>query len=294
MPALSSAFVRFGSGAALAPAQLCDAAERSGASALVLDAGLEPARFEPLLAELARRRASLPLLAVEGPCPRTRASAAQLAAVDRGEAEAAVRAVEATLRATAALAPRFAVLRLGAVQPAAGDWTFARERFLRDQLDGSLARRMVAARDDAAEPSLDAARRALERLSRVAESTGVTLLVANPRRYVDLPSAQELALLLADLAGAPLAPLCDVAAAHLPDEMGFWPLALTLDAFAPAPVWYLGDACGPLGALPPGRGLLDVAALAKRRPEGAETAFSPWSGLTVEESLAAVGALARL
>ena len=42
--------------------------------------------------------------------------------------------------------------------------------------------------------------------------------------------------------------------------MGFAPLALTLAAYGDAPLWYWGDACGPVGALAPGRGVVDLAA----------------------------------
>ena len=56
---------------------------------------------------------------------------------------------------------------------------------------------------------LDVARRALDRLARAAESEGVTLVVANGRRFTAVPDARELDALLADLSGAPVAPLFD-------------------------------------------------------------------------------------
>jgi hypothetical protein len=74
--------------------------------------------------------------------------------------------------------------------------------------------------------------------------------------------------------------------------MGLVPFQLTQTAFGQAPLVYLGDACGPIGALPPGSGQLDLLQI-KLAPE-AQVVFSPWSGLTVEESLDAVEALQQL
>jgi sugar phosphate isomerase/epimerase len=295
VPALTSRFANAldQAGDALSPSQMVDVLDRSGAGALGLDAGLEAARLDGLLRELASRRPDLPILSVEAPCPHTRASAAALAALDRDEAEAAAQAAEATVRLAGDVRARFVILRLGAVGPVARDWTSARERFLRGQLDAETATAMHEARDRAAGRSLDRARRAIDRLARAAEASGVTLLIANPRRYVELPSPRELDFLLADAAGAPLAPLCDVAAAHLVDAMGFQPLALTVAAFGRGPLAYLGDACGPIGALAPGRGLLDVPALA-RELGAAALAFSPWPGLSVDEVVEALPALAAV
>src|SRR5262249_62004599 len=114
------------------------------------------------------------------------------------------------------------------------------------------------------------------------------------RRYFDVPSPRELDRLRADLRGAPLLPLLDVAAAHLTDVMGFTPLALTLAAFATdAPLVYDGDACGPIGALAPGRGIVDLAAVRAACSAEARRAFSPWPGLTLDEIVDAMKELQR-
>lgn len=266
---------------------ILEVAQRAGASALVLHAGLDPARYEGL----ARDRAGTEVLALESPCPAGRASAAELAACDRDESRAALAAAEDTVRRAAALGARFVVLRLGEVRALAADWVTTRVRFQQGDLDARAARLAMAPRADAGAPHLDAARRALDRLSRAAESAGVTLLLRNGRRYVDLPSPVELDRLLADLRGAPLAPLLDVPAAHLPDVMGLVPLDLTVAAFgAAAPVVYAGDACGPVGALAPGRGIVDLARAEAALPKDALRVFSPWPGLSVDEVVAAVQA----
>jgi hypothetical protein len=144
---------------------------------------------------------------------------------------------------------------------------------------------MQAARDAARDGALDGARRAIEQLAREAERAGVVVAIASPRRYVDLPTAREVGGLIAELAGAPVAPLLDVAAAHLVDAMGFQPLDATVAAFGAGPLAYVGDACGPVGALAPGRGQVELAKIAAALPAEAAVAFSPWAGLTVDEAL---------
>lgn len=287
-PALSTIFasVRQGGDGALSPAAIVDLCLHAEASAVVLDAGLRPALYEPLVRELERRGDELPLLAIEAPCPTpTRAGAREpsLCASDRDEAQAAIVAATATLRRAGELRAPFVVVRLGEVEAAAADWGYAREQFLRGALDAQLAQRLMTARDDVAERALDGARRALDRLAREAERAGALLLVRNGRRYVDVPSPRELDRLRADLHGAPILPACDLPAAHLTDVMGFAPLALTLAAYKDAPLWYWGDACGPVGALAPGRGIVDLAAARASVGEHARLVFAPWPGLTLDE-----------
>jgi hypothetical protein len=294
--ALSTAFAgRPASDAALAPAQILDALLRAGASGAVLDASLDPGRYEALTRALLARGDELRILAIESPCPAGRSSSAQLASVDREEAQVALDAALETVERAGMLGARFVVLRLGEVRPLARDWQFARDRFLRGDLGESLARQLAQFREDEGARSLDAAHRALDRLVRAAERAGVVLTIRNGRRHIDVPTARELDALLADTAGAPVAPLLDLPAAHLGDAMGFQPLDLMLATFGErAPLVYFGDACGPIGALPPGRGMLDLPSLAARLPKDAAFAFSPWPGLTVDETLAAVPALSRL
>ncbi|MGZ3427960.1 MAG: hypothetical protein ACXVCV_14995 [Polyangia bacterium] len=287
-PALSTVFasVRQGGDDALPPAAIVDVCLAAEAPAVLLDGGLRPALYEPLVRELERRGDELPVLAIEAPCPTaTRAGAREpaMTAGDRDEARAALDAALATVRCAGELRAPFVVVRLGDVEPVAGDWTHARDQFLRGALDPSLAQQLMSARDDAAERALDGARRALERLAREAERVGAVVLVRNGRRYVDVPSPRELDRLRAELEGAPILPAGDIAAAHLTDVMGFAPLALTLAAYHDAPLWYWGDACGPVGALAPGRGVVDLAAARASVGEQARLAFAPWPGLSVEE-----------
>jgi hypothetical protein len=284
-PALSTVFAASTS-TLQSPLAIVEVCARAEVSAVVLDGALGPALFEPLVKELARRGDELPILALEAPCGselRPGARQPALAAHDRDEARAALAAATATVRRAGELRAPFVVVRLGEVEPVAADWSFARDRFLRGALDDELVQQLLSARDDAAERTLDGARRALERLAREAERAGAMLLVRNGRRYLDVPSPRELDRLRAELSGAPILPAGDVPAAHLQDVMGFAPLALTLSACADAPLWYWGDACGPVGALAPGRGIVDLAAARASVADGARLAFAAWPGLTPNE-----------
>jgi hypothetical protein len=287
-PALSTGFasVRQGGDEALSPAAIVDVCLRAEAAGVVLDAELRPALYEALVAELERHGDELPVLALEAPCPtptRPNAREPQLTAHDRDEALAALEAAVATVRRAGELRAPFVVLRLGEVEAVAADWTHARDQFLRGALDDRLAGRMRQARDAAAERPLDGARRALDRLAREAERAGALLLVRNGRRYIDVPSPRELDRLRGELRGAPILPACDVPAAHLCDVMGFVPLPATLAASADAPLWYWGDACGPIGALAPGRGVVDLVTARASVGKHARLTFSPWRGLSIDE-----------
>ena len=291
--ALSTAFMH--GAAPMEAARALELLQRAGADGVILDAALTEPRLEALLAALAPALSALPIVAVEAPCPAGRHLFASLCATDRAEARVAFESVEASVRRAGTLGAEHAIVRLGAVDALAAEWAPARDRFLRGELDAARGRRLARMRDDAAGHALDVGRRALDRLVRTAEDAGVTLLLANPRRFVELPSPRELDGLLTDFAGAPLAPLLDVACAHLPDVMGVWPLLHTATAFGSrAPLVYLGDACGPVGGLEPGRGELDVGAIAQSLPIGCRVAFRPWVGLAPDEIVRALAAVERL
>jgi len=125
-PGLTTAFasVRQASDDALSPPQIIDACLRAQAGAVVLDAALRPALYEPLVRELQRRGNELPLLTLETPCPtpaRPGGRDAELASPDRDEAHAALEAALATVRQAGGLRAPFVVVRLGEVRAAATD-----------------------------------------------------------------------------------------------------------------------------------------------------------------------------
>jgi hypothetical protein len=260
----------------MGPEQALDALERSGASAMVLDREAEPQHWE----------IEFPVLAVEAPSPKSRASAAMLCSPDREEARTALEAALETAKRAAQKGARFLCLWLGELRSMDKEWRFARDKFIRGDLEDRFVQLLLKQRRAEGERAVDAARRVLDRLARTAEGEGLTVAVANARRFIAVPSAWELDLLMRDLRGAPIAPLFDVPAAHLPDVMGFFPLELTQATFGAAPLVYWGDAFGPICGLVPGQGELDLTQI--KTADNAERVFSPWSGLTLEETFAAV------
>ena len=273
--------------ALLAPAALLDRVgellERAEVAearvALVLDAQLHGDRLEETMSLLEKRR-ELPVLALEARSGLRDRPA--LAALDKEESRLAIADTEATLRRASQVGAPYVVLRLGWVDGARRDWIYARDRWVRAQLSGERARALQAARDRVAVGHVDRARAALDRLARVADSLGTTLLVKNGQRYVELPAPFEWTQLAQDLSGAPVQPLFDLPAAHLTATMGFASLALT-EATFDGPLSYLGDAAGPIAALPPGHGELGAAAVKQRSGKPKHVAYRPWPALTEQE-----------
>ena len=159
MPHVAALSTGFAHSAGLGPAEIVDVLLRADAGGVVLDAALDPGRLEGLERDLLRRAEELPVLAVEAPCPAGRYSSAELCSPDKDEAQVALEAVEATIRRAGALGARFVALRLGRVAMLDKEWAFARDKFLRADLEERLVRKLADAREDAGGRSLDAARR---------------------------------------------------------------------------------------------------------------------------------------
>ncbi|MCS6914811.1 MAG: hypothetical protein RMK29_08180 [Myxococcales bacterium] len=266
-----------------------DEAMRCEATGLLLCEGLPPELLVPLVAQL-RRDTTLPIVAVDGQLGaswrgRPQLARACLGSLDRDEARAALERSLAALELAAEGGAQAVWLRLGEVAAVAARWDGLRRRFLRGELlsDPEPAQALMQQRCAAAAPHLGACLRGLERLARAAEQRGLQLLVRNPRRALELPTPAELSVLRLELAGAPLSPLLDVPAAHLGSAMRLVPLRETITAFCDGPLCLLGDACGALGALPPGQGEVDVAAVARALPTHTQVAFVPWPGLHLSE-----------
>jgi len=257
---------------------VAEALSSLGPEGWVLDRTLPPALYE-----LCVERTAGSVLAIEGPCPSTKASLARLSSLDRDESKTAVTAAAETARRAEALGARYLIVALGTVGSLESEWPTLRRWYQRGELGRTRARQAETARESAGRPSVDAALRALEQLLSVTEDAGLVLLVENARRPVDVPSPKELDRILGELEGAPIAPLYDAPRTLLADDFGIWPSALVEAACASAPLVYVGDGCGPIAGLPPGRGVLDVAAQRARLSNTTEQAFAPWPGLTVPE-----------
>ncbi len=262
-----------------APSQIIDLLSSWPLQGVVLQGQVAGDHFGPLTQELLLRRQTIPVVALESPCAAP--TRAELCG-DRDESLEAQKAAEMTLERAAELSAPYVVLRLGEARLCAPDWEIARNRFLRDDLDEELIERLIERREKIVTPLFDNVRRALDRLLRSAESFGTKLLVRTRRRYTELPTVVELRTLLQDYVGAPLSPLLDLPAAHLLDVMGFSRIEAMVKALGAEPVAYVGDAAGPVGALPPGRGVIDLAALAPQL-KATTRIFDPWPGLAHHE-----------
>lgn len=292
-----------------------DTVERLGAASLYLTAGGPGAALAADPALLFARRGRLEVAAVDAALGAARAAAgasagasqdagrhglraakAQPASLDRAEAETAVAVTKAALAFAAELGARHVVVSLGAAHGLARLWRGLRGRFLRGvlQYDDAACQDFLAARASLSRRHIDAALRSLDRIVEEAARRGLMVLLRNPRRPIELPAALELAALRAELRGAPLAPLLDLPAAHLASMMRCAPLRETVTAFGDGPLACLADACGTVGGLVPGQGEVDVAAVARALPEGAQRVFVPAAGLTLDEVAAGHAAVASL
>jgi hypothetical protein len=241
-------------------------AERLGFGAVALDAELDARALGALTPALLT--SGLTVVAIEAPCPRPPVRQAPvLCSADREERLAALRALEATLRTAGELAAPVVVVRLGAL-PIQHDFAATARAFARGALDETDVERLVAIRRKLSPRALDLARFGLDPALERAAAAGVTLTVANPARWYELPSAGELATLMGELRGAPLAPWYDAARAYARQALGFGRgrPAVELERAAGA---FLTDAAGLLGDLPWGTGEVDHAAVLAGLPAAA-------------------------
>jgi hypothetical protein len=290
-------------------AQLLTTAQRVGATALHLCAGsMGPSGGDflgELLAELAvvggQRRRELEVLAVDAALGAARlgrplAHNACAGSLDRSEAQEAVAVATAAMALSQEVGARFVVLRPGPVAGLGRLWERLRPHFLRGALsdDESPADEFMQARSALAGRHLDAAMRSLSQLLNLAQRLNLSVLLPCPRRALELPAPAELGALRSEFAGAPLAPLFDVPAAHLASMMRLFPLRDSVLAFGDGPLANLSDSCGAVGGLPPGHGEVDLGAIVRALPADIAREFAPWPGLTLPEVIAGYRGVAAL
>ena len=165
------------------------------------------ARQAPTVLRLGLGIPSLALPLAERPLPAGR-RLPRLAAHARDEREAAIALALVGLEAATGLAARFAVLDFGEIPlaPRAGDLAraFARSEMDEDDPGGRLLAAAVAERRARSDEVGDACRWALERLARVAERMGLTLVLPVAATPWQAPSPREGRLLADAFSGAPL------------------------------------------------------------------------------------------
>lgn len=274
-----------------------------GATALHLPALGLPGLVEGLAHLAASPQPQLQVVAVDAELgaiadARPQAIQAQLASLDKEESRTAVTVAQSALRVATTLGARFVRLRLGEVDGLDRLWKEVRAHFLRgavfDDDDTEPSEALLRARSALLPKHLDAVRRAIEQLANHAVRSEQTLLLGYPRRVTELPLPIEVRLLCEEFAGAPIAPSLDLPAAHLASMMRLVAMSDSVRSFAQGPLHCVGDACGPIGALPPGSGEVDVAAVCKALPNDAILSFMPWPGLSFQEVLRGLASLDRL
>src|SRR5262249_9644224 len=156
---------------------------------------------------------------------------------------------------------RVAVAWLGGLDARGGGADVARA-YARRALDDDDRERLVGERKKLTGRALDLARFGLEPLV----GGALTIAVTGRPRSADIPTADELATLLADFRGAAVAPWPDAAALHIRRSMGF---AVRKDLLGRAAGAFLTDAAGLRSGLPWGRGDVDTAGFLAALPDTA-------------------------
>lgn len=272
-----------------------------GATTLHLPALVLPGLVEGLAHLAASPHPPLQVVAVDAELgaiadARPQTAWAQLASLDKEESRTAVAVAQSALRVAQTLGARYVRLRLGEVDGLDRLWKGVRAHFLRGAIveDSEPGDELLRARSALMPRHLDAIRRAIEQLSNHAVRSEQTLLLGYPRRVTELPLPLEVRLLCEEFAGAPIAPSLDLPAAHLASMMRLVAMSDSVRSFGSGPLHCVGDACGPIGALPPGSGEVDVAAVCKALPKTSILSFMPWPGLSIREAMRGYASLARL
>lgn len=223
------------------------------------------------------------ILAVHYPAPTTpspygRAADALLSSPDPEARAWAVRQGEQCLRFAADMGARAVCLHLGAVDlPAHWEWALE-QRYLGGQAGSPaylrLRDQIIAERARRQPPFFDAARRSLDELAALAIRYGLRLGVESRRQYREIPSFEELGILLADHAPATVGFWYDPGHVQVLANLGFHQHQPWLDLFAARIVGvHLHDVIGLRDHLLPGLGELDFAHIGRHLPADAVRTF---------------------
>ncbi len=261
------------------PAEWISAAIELGVRTVALDAGVDEAWARGFWQESRRRQAELTVAAVESPeVPR-------LASADREERRAATDAIVRLARDLGAAGGAI-VVGLGALDGRHGWEATVRAYQRRSRARLGEISSQAAWRAQQAPQAVERARLAvgplLERLATGCAEGPIVLAPVNRARWFELPDALELATLLDEFAGAPLAPWFDPAAAHARAVLGFENDWLTVHRDRLAGTW-LTDAAGLRGGLPWRRGEVGV-----ELPEGTLKIVHCTPGATRDELTSAL------
>ena len=257
-----------------------DRAAALGYGAVEVNHSMDAAQLDAI-----RGHGGLPVTGVHAPAPRERhpgggwSTDLNLASVDEGERELAVRYTRRSIEAAADLGAPLVVVHLGEI--AGGELAGERRRrvaFERGETaGGEWARAGVEAvelRAALAGPHLAQARRSLAELASAAEAAGVTLGLECRNYYHHIPLPDEMAALLADYPPAVVGYCHDVGHAEVLHRLGLVALDAWFELLAERGVGtHLHDVRGLTDHRAPGNGDVDFAALAARLPPAAARTF---------------------
>lgn len=212
------------------------------------------------------------------PSPYRRPADALLSSLDETARRWAVAQGERSLRFAAEMGAQAVCIHLGTVEvPPHLEWALEQRYLsrqagsppflcLRDQIIAERARRQA--------PHLDAARRSLDELAATAMRLGVRIGIESRRFYREIPTQEELAILLRDHDPQLVGFWYDMGHVQVLANLGFHEHQAWLDAFASRIVGvHLHDVIGLRDHLLPGLGELDFTRLARYLPATAIRTF---------------------
>lgn len=245
-----------------------------GAHAAVLDVRVPESRVRDVADSF--RAGGLPIVAIEPPHPSEHPKLAPmralfpLAAIDPERRRIASKLHARAIELAADLEIRTLIVHCGRIEkdpPEDVTRSLARET---ESARHAAVRSVLSARMSAIPPHLDALRKSLDEILPIGEKTGVRIAILNGGDLFEIPAYVEIAGLLDELRGAPLALWLDLANAHRIEALGLKKARAWIDAnaerFAGA---FVHDARLEgetwLDSLAPGDGSIDWKALAHER-----------------------------
>ncbi|MCS7219888.1 MAG: TIM barrel protein [Anaerolineae bacterium] len=229
------------------------------------------------------RPGEIPITSVHYPAPAEpspyRYSAdALLSSLDETARRWAVAQGERSLQFAAEMGAQAVCVHLGTVEmPSHLEWALE-QRYLGGQVGSPsflrLRDQIIAERAQRQGPYLDAARRSLDELAATAMRLGVRIGIESRRFYREIPTWEELAVLLRDHDPQTVGFWYDMGHVQVLANLGFHEHQAWLDALADRIVGvHMHDVIGLRDHLPPGLGELDFAYLARHLPATAVRTF---------------------
>ena len=157
-----------------------------------------------------------------------------------------------------------------------------------------IINKMVSARSMLVAPRIEAVIKSLRELLEYASRFGVLLGLENRYHFMDIPSPDEMGVLL-DLAGGDqLGFVYDIGHAEAMDRLGFYPHQIWLDRYADRMIGvHLHDVIGVTDHFAPGLGEIDFSRVAPYLPENAFRTCELRTSVTPEQVEAALEFLAQ-